>query len=49
MTRTHHTPRLAQAEEALSVLFCLVDDAYALLNPSGTATSHSRSSRTRSS
>jgi hypothetical protein len=27
------TPRLAETEEALSVLFCLIDDAYALLNP----------------
>jgi DNA-binding transcriptional LysR family regulator len=35
MAQPHHTPRLAQAEEALTVLFCLVDDAYALLNPRG--------------
>ena len=27
------SPRLAETEEALSVLFCLIDDAYALLNP----------------
>jgi hypothetical protein len=27
------TPRLAETEEALSVLFCLIDDAYTLLNP----------------
>ncbi len=33
MAHTHHTPRLARTEEALTVLFCLVDDAYALLNP----------------
>ena len=28
-----HTPRLAYTEEALTVLFCLVDDAYVHLNP----------------
>jgi hypothetical protein len=33
MARANHTPRLALTEEALSVLFCLIDDAYALLNP----------------
>ncbi|MCA1731939.1 MAG: transposase [Actinobacteria bacterium] len=35
MARRHHTPRLAATEEAVIVLFCLVDDAYALLNPRG--------------
>jgi hypothetical protein len=35
MARTNHTQRLAQTEEALTVLFCLVDDAYTLLNPEG--------------
>jgi hypothetical protein len=35
MAHTNHTPRLAQTEEALTVLFCLIDDAYAHLNPSG--------------
>ncbi len=35
MARPHLTPRLAQAEDAVSVLFCLTDDAYALLNPRG--------------
>jgi hypothetical protein len=35
MAHTHHTPRLARTEEALTVLFCLVDDAYAALNPRG--------------
>ena len=35
MARTNHTPRLAQTEEALTVLFCLIDDAYTLLNPDG--------------
>jgi hypothetical protein len=33
MAHAHHAPRLAHTEEALTVLFCLVDDAYALLNP----------------
>jgi hypothetical protein len=33
MARPNHTPRLADTEEALTVLFCLVDDAYMLLNP----------------
>jgi len=33
MARSNHTPRLANTEEALTVLFCLVDDAYRLLNP----------------
>ncbi len=35
MARTNHTQRLAQTEESLTVLFCLIDDAYALLNPNG--------------
>ncbi len=33
MARLNHTPRLAETEEALTVLFCLIDDAYAHLNP----------------
>ena len=33
MARANHTPRLTLTEEALSVLFCLIDDAYAPLNP----------------
>src|SRR5215210_5748431 len=33
MAQLNHTPRLAQTEEALTVLFCLIDDAYAHLNP----------------
>ena len=32
MGHTHHTQRLPQAEEALSVLFYVVDDTYALHN-----------------
>lgn len=35
MTREHHTRRFARTEEALIVLFCEVDDAYRLLNPTG--------------
>jgi hypothetical protein len=35
MTREHHTRRFARTEEALIVLFCLIDDAYRLLNPRG--------------
>jgi hypothetical protein len=31
----NHTPRLAYTEEALTVLFCLIDDAYRILNPHG--------------
>jgi hypothetical protein len=34
MAHTQHTPSLASLEEAITTLFCLVDDAYALLNPS---------------
>jgi len=33
MAQSQHTPCLADLEEALIVLFCLIDDAYALLNP----------------
>ena len=33
MAHAQHTPTLASLEEAITVLFCLVDDAYALLNP----------------
>ncbi len=35
MARPHHTPRLHRTEEAITVLFCLIDDAYTLLNPRG--------------
>ena len=35
MAHAHHTRRLAQTEEALTVLFCLIDDVYSLLNPHG--------------
>jgi hypothetical protein len=35
MARPQHTPSLARLEEALTVPFCLIDDAYALLNPNG--------------
>ena len=33
MAQSQHTPSLTRLEEALTVLFCLVDDAYTLLNP----------------
>jgi hypothetical protein len=35
MAQPHHTHSLAHLEEALTVLFCLIDDAYATLNPHG--------------
>jgi hypothetical protein len=35
MAQPNHTPRLLETEEALTVLFCLIDDAYAHLNPRG--------------
>jgi hypothetical protein len=35
MAHTQHTHSLPHLEEALTVLFYLVDDAYALLNPQG--------------
>src|SRR5918998_3498838 len=35
MAQPNHTPRLAYTEEALTILFCLIDDAYRLLNPHG--------------
>jgi hypothetical protein len=33
MAQTQHTPTVASLEEAITILFCLVDDAYRLLNP----------------
>jgi hypothetical protein len=33
MAQPNHTLRLAETEEALTVLFCLIDDAYVHLNP----------------
>jgi hypothetical protein len=35
MTRPQHTHSLPHLEEALTVLFCLIDGAYRLLNPRG--------------
>jgi hypothetical protein len=35
MARPQHTHSLLYLEEAMTVLFCLIDDAYALLNPHG--------------
>jgi hypothetical protein len=38
MARSQHIPSLVYLEEALTVLFCFVDDAsYALLNPHATS------------
>lgn len=33
MARLHHTEALLRTEDAVTVLFCLTDEAYALLNP----------------
>ncbi len=33
MARPKDTPGLAALEDAVTVLFCLLDDAYRLLNP----------------
>jgi hypothetical protein len=33
MARPKDTPPLASLEEAVTVLFCLIDDAYRILNP----------------
>jgi hypothetical protein len=35
MTQKHHTHRFTRREEAITILFCLIDDAYANLNPIG--------------
>ncbi len=35
MAQPEHTPEFALLEEAITVLFCLIDDAYATLNPKG--------------
>lgn len=35
MAQAQHTPALASLEEAIMVLFRVVDDTYALLNPRG--------------
>jgi hypothetical protein len=35
MAHTQHTHSLAHLEEALTVLFCLIDDTYTTLNPHG--------------
>ena len=35
MAQPHHTQRLTRTEDSLTVLFCLIDDAYARLNPNG--------------
>ncbi|AHY45468.1 Transposase DDE domain [Rubrobacter radiotolerans] len=35
MAQVQHTPTLTSLEEALTALFCLIDDAYRLINPRG--------------
>jgi hypothetical protein len=35
MAQAQHTPTVSSLEEAITVLFCLVDDAYRFLNPKG--------------
>src|SRR5688572_8691734 len=35
MAQAQHTPTLASLGEAITVLFCIVDDAYTFLNPKG--------------
>src|ERR687886_2057068 len=35
MTPKHHTHQFTRTEEAITVLFCLIDDSYANLNPRG--------------
>ena len=35
MTQKHYTHRFTRTEGAITVLFCLIDDAYANLNPRG--------------
>jgi hypothetical protein len=35
MAQSEHTPQLVRLEEAITILFCLIDDAYTLLNPKG--------------
>jgi hypothetical protein len=35
MAHPQHTPTLASLEETLTLLFCLIDDTYTLLNPRG--------------
>jgi IS5 family transposase len=35
MAQAQHTPSVSPLEEAITVLFCLVDDAYRFLNPKG--------------
>jgi Transposase DDE domain len=35
MAQPEHTPEFLSLEEAITVLFCLIDDAYTILNPKG--------------
>jgi hypothetical protein len=49
MAHLELTPRLALLEEAVSVLFRRIDDAYNRLNPKGAIRRPSKNSRTRRS
>ncbi len=50
MAHPEHTPPLAPLEEALTVLFCRIDDAYSTGSiPKGAATRPSKSSPTQRS
>ena len=35
MAQPEHTPEFVLLEEAITVLFCLIDDSYTILNPKG--------------
>lgn len=35
MTQPEHAPQFVRLEEAITVLFCLIDDSYTILNPKG--------------
>jgi hypothetical protein len=35
MALPEHTPEFTLLEEAITILFCLIDDAYRILNPKG--------------
>ncbi|HWS79685.1 MAG TPA: hypothetical protein VN178_01585 [Rubrobacter sp.] len=37
MAHPQHTPPLVPLEEAITALFCLIEDAYASLNPNATS------------
>ena len=47
MAHPQHAPSLSHLEEVVTVLFCLIDDAYRLLDPMFDAASLSKGPRTR--